>query len=206
MSPAECLALLQLPEAASVDQIKAAYRRLAQRLHPDKRRGDAQAQRQFAAISAAYRSLMQAARAVEQNRKVGVCVHCADFGEVVIGLDGRARCTRCIFRPEGGRFLPMPVLDVARCLGTLALLGIALACLIAALRTADPARSFHLSAVALSAGVLGLAGLAWTALRTVHCITDRERRLQHSYRTTEQEAGVWIRRRTKQPPPTDGSH
>ncbi len=197
MSPAKCLALLQLPEAASVDQIKAAYRRLAQRLHPDKRRGDAQAQRQFAAISSAYRSLMQAARALEQNRKVGVCIHCAEFGEVVIGLDGRARCTRCIFRPEGGRLLPMPILAVARCLGTLALLGIALACLIAALRTDDPTRSFELSALALSAGIIGLAGLAWTALRTVHCITDRERRLQHSYRTSKHQADAWVRHRAK---------
>ena len=193
MSPAECLALLQLPEAASVDQIKAAYRQLAQRLHPDKQRGDAQAQRQFAAISSAYRSLMQAARAVEQNRKIGVCVHCADFGEVVIGLDGRARCTRCIFRPEGGRLLPMPILDVARCLGTVILLSAALVCLIAALRAVDATRSFQLAAAAFGSGLLGLAALACTTLRIVHCLSDRAKRLRQSYRTTELEADAALR-------------
>lgn len=64
---AEALLLLSLAPAASVDEIKQAYRRLAHAHHPDRHaQADAQTQRahstRFAELTAAYRLLLQSRR------------------------------------------------------------------------------------------------------------------------------------------------
>lgn len=59
-SAAECYRLLGLPDRASLEQIKAAYRQLARRYHPDCNPGDDRAREKFVAIAAAYRQLLQA--------------------------------------------------------------------------------------------------------------------------------------------------
>lgn len=53
--------LLGVPPHASLSDIKAAYRRLAVRYHPDRNNQDPQAEAQFKAISEAYRVLSEAA-------------------------------------------------------------------------------------------------------------------------------------------------
>jgi hypothetical protein len=185
MSPDECMRLLGLVGPVSVEQIKQSYRHLAQRWHPDKNSGDELARQQFMSISEAYRTLVRAARAIEQGRKVGVCAHCGQFGEVALGRDGSSLCVRCILRPGGGRLLPMPLLVIAKCVGTVLLIVVAVGLLYCALIAEDPFRVEVLSAGAALAGLLSLAALAWTCLTVIHCLSDRERNLQHSYRRAE---------------------
>jgi len=180
--------LLELPESASVDQIKRAYHLLAYRLHPDRSGGDQRAQRRFISITQAYRCLMQSIRAVERGKKVGPCSICGDFGEVVIGLDGRPRCRRCIFRPRGGRLLPMPALVVARCVGTVVLIGLAIYLLGMAMIAEQPVTSVVFAAGAVTASWLSLGTLAYTCLNTLHCISNRERSLRRSYDAAESQA------------------
>jgi tetratricopeptide (TPR) repeat protein len=56
----ECYRLLQLTSAASQEEIKAAYRRLARQLHPDVN-ADHQAQEQFIRVTEAYKVLIKIA-------------------------------------------------------------------------------------------------------------------------------------------------
>jgi hypothetical protein len=171
MTPAECLRLLGLPEVTNVEQIKHAYRLLANQVHPDKHDGDQQSQKRFIEVSQAYRTLVNAARAVEQGKSVGVCCDCREFGEVKVGLDGRSRCGRCIFRPIGGRLLPLPVYVVAKCTVTIVLLVVGGYLLLSALAT----QSTTTGIAAVVAGLLGMASLAYTSLSIVQCISPRDR-------------------------------
>lgn len=58
----EARTLLQLAEEADRSEIQARYRELAQKHHPDRRRGDCGASRRFEHITAAYRALLEYAR------------------------------------------------------------------------------------------------------------------------------------------------
>ncbi len=49
--------ILELPPSATTEEIKKAYRRLAQQYHPDKQQGDAYSDAQFAIIKEAYETL-----------------------------------------------------------------------------------------------------------------------------------------------------
>jgi len=184
--------VLGLSEPASVEQIKHAYRHLAYRLHPDRSGGDRRAHRRFVSISKAYRFLMQSARAVERGKKVGVCAGCGEFGEAITSLDGRPRCLRCIFRPEGGRLLPMPLLVVAKCASTVVLIALAVYLLGVAVTTGHPGTAAIYAACAFAAGLLSLVALAWTCLRIVYCLSDRERSAQRSYHAAESQAKACI--------------
>ena len=174
MTPSECMRLLGLGEAASIEQIKRAYRRLAQQLHPDKQKGDPQASARFVEISKAYRMLVNAARAVEQGKPIGVCWECREFGEVSIGIDGQPRCRRCVFRPAGGRLLPLPVYVVVKCTVTCLILAVAVYLLVLAVTRGSTAYAI----ATFVAGILGLVSLAITCLSIVQCIHPRDRARQ----------------------------
>ncbi len=58
----ECYQLLELEREASVDTIKAAYRRLVRKFHPDLNPGNAEAQAHFIKLNQAYRILLNLVR------------------------------------------------------------------------------------------------------------------------------------------------
>lgn len=58
MNPADCYRLLELKSGASFDDIKASYRRLARRYHPDVNPGDLRAKERFIEITTAYKFLI----------------------------------------------------------------------------------------------------------------------------------------------------
>lgn len=58
MNLADCYRLLGLRSGASYDEIKAAYRRLARRYHPDVNSQDHQAKEKFIEITTAYKHLL----------------------------------------------------------------------------------------------------------------------------------------------------
>jgi hypothetical protein len=59
--------VLQVERHASAERVRAAYRRLAHKYHPDKQPGNANAGRAMAAINAAYEVLSDAARRAEHD-------------------------------------------------------------------------------------------------------------------------------------------
>jgi curved DNA-binding protein CbpA len=59
--------VLQVERGAPPERVRAAYRRLAQKYHPDKMPGNANASRAMAAINAAYEVLSDAQRRAEHD-------------------------------------------------------------------------------------------------------------------------------------------
>lgn len=57
MTREEALALLEVPETATEEDIKKSYRKLALQYHPDKNPGDASAEEKFKKISVAYQAI-----------------------------------------------------------------------------------------------------------------------------------------------------
>lgn len=170
LDPAECLRLLGLPEAASTAQIKRAYRQLAQRFHPDKAGASEVDRQHFLRICAAYRCLMQTARLVEKGKSVGRCCVCREFGEAVMSLDGMTRCPTCALRPGSRLMLPMPPLVVAKCIGSIMFLCLAVALLVMGLRDASP----RYAAAGAGAGAASVVLLVVACLRIVYCIQPSE--------------------------------
>ena len=181
MSPSECMRILELGEAASIDQIKHGYRKLAQRCHPDKHGGNPEQARRFALISYAYHTLLRTARVIADGGTVGKCNVCREFDNVTRGRDGRLYCSRCVFRPSASRLLPMPVLTVAHCSGTVAMLLGAVYLLVRALTAGDSGGGLIWAALAFAIGVTCLVRLAWTAVRIAHCLTAREQFILEDY-------------------------
>ena len=60
MNLAECYRILGLESGASFDAIKASYRRLARRYHPDVNPGNQHAKDKFIELTEAYRFLLSA--------------------------------------------------------------------------------------------------------------------------------------------------
>lgn len=183
MTPSECMTTLGLAESASFDEVKRAYRRLAQQLHPDKNRGDDGARRRFVQVSRAYRMLAGAADGRQRGRRIGTCIECGDLSEVSLGTDGHPRCQRCIFRPAGGRLLPYPALVVVKCVNASLFLVFGAYLLIVAWSTG----SQFCALGAFGAGLVSLLVLARTCVSVVHCLQPAER---IRYRRQRRFAGV----------------
>jgi len=173
-----CLRLLGLPEAASAAEIKRAYRRLAQRFHPDKNGGDESARKHFVAICNAYRVLMRKVRLVSRNTPVGRCCVCGEFGEAVVGLDGLTRCPSCVLRPGGRPLLPLPNYAIAKCGAAFAMLGLSFYLIVRAAQTES--LSYALGGIAAGLGVL--VALAVICLRVVFCIRPHEQKAMQQAR------------------------
>jgi len=165
MTLAECLATLELGEAATAAEIKRAYHRLVLRSHPDQNRDKEAARRRFIAVVHAYRTLMRALRDVAEGREVGKCRACNYFGEVLRGLDGSPRCPRCALN-EPSRLLPMPTPIVVKCAGSLACVIIAALCLVPAL-LGYAGYAF----ISLLLGLTGLSLLAHTCVSVGYCLS-----------------------------------
>ncbi len=169
MTVHQCFRILGLREPATSEEIKRAYRQLAQRLHPDKHGGDEGARREFVQVSAAYRVLIRATRAVEKGKPVGLCRKCESFGEVLLNREGSQVCPECALLPGPQRYLPMPEFVVVRCVASTGLLIGAVLLL------------FSFPGLAALAAFLSIANLAWTCLSVVYCIHPRERQYQKEH-------------------------
>lgn len=69
MNLADCYQLLGLNSGASIEEIKASYRRLARRYHPDVNPTDKQAKDKFIAITEAYEFLLDAVKLAEVSQQ-----------------------------------------------------------------------------------------------------------------------------------------
>lgn len=73
-------ATLELDKTASADEIKANYRRLAMRWHPDRNAGSAEAEERFKRISEAYSVLSDPQRRAEYDAQMSGAAAGASFG------------------------------------------------------------------------------------------------------------------------------
>jgi len=160
--------VLGLGESSSVGEIKRAYRRLAQELHPDKHGGDEASRRQFMEVANAYRMLMRKVRSAELGQEVGTCPSCLTFDEMLKGLDGQRRCRRCTLQGPR-RLLPAPVLVVVKCIGSTGLIITAAYLLVLAFSTGK----MRYAAGAFGVGLLAIGTLAHTCLTVLYCSRRR---------------------------------
>lgn len=68
MNLADCYRLLELKSGASIAEIKASYRRLAQQYHPDFNLHDQTAQAKFIALTEAYKLLLSSTPTTQENQ------------------------------------------------------------------------------------------------------------------------------------------
>lgn len=86
----DCYQLLELQPEASIDQIKASYRRLARRYHPDANPNDQAAKNKFIALTEAYNKILasvqhsQTPKVTSQPQSTEPQSQAAPQGEVVI--------------------------------------------------------------------------------------------------------------------------
>jgi hypothetical protein len=119
----ECYRLLELPESATTEEIRAAFRRLARQYHPDghPRRRD---HRRFVEVANAYRILREKLRARPPDSEWGPCPRCGQFSDILVGLDGRKSCPDCLLGiTQRRRILPKLFIPVAKHVATLTLYG-----------------------------------------------------------------------------------
>jgi hypothetical protein len=165
MTPSECMRVLELPSSASLDEVKHAYRRLAQQYHPDKHPTGSQARERFIRISEAYRLLTRVSRMTRSGRQVGSCSKCNSFGEVVRNMEGNQVCPRCALGCRQ-RFLPLPVMVIVRC--TIPLILLALAAYL--LWGCIDRPSLEAAGAAFVLSMAGLLSLAIICFRVRHCL------------------------------------
>ncbi len=79
---------LGVPEDATTEQIRSAYRKLAMRYHPDKNPGDAAAEERFKELTQAYEVLSDEKRRAEYDRRRQGGYGPVDFGDLFGGGGG----------------------------------------------------------------------------------------------------------------------
>lgn len=94
MNLAECYRILGLESGASFDAIKAAYRRLARRYHPDVNPGSQQAKEKFIELTEAYRLLLSTLSKTEATAPSRSQQTDVDQPSATTGATGKTRITR----------------------------------------------------------------------------------------------------------------
>jgi curved DNA-binding protein CbpA len=84
----ECYRLLELTSAASLEDIKSSYRRLARRLHPDVNPNNTKAHDQFIRITEAYKVLgkIAAVRPVQTSARPAPATHSSPVPDVKVSV------------------------------------------------------------------------------------------------------------------------
>jgi hypothetical protein len=153
---------LELADCATGDDVRAAFRRLARRYHPDLN-STAYGHRRFVEVVGAYRALQ-----IEMNLRPNMahyrlCPQCGHYAELLEGLDGRMGCPDCLLGTmERSRYLPLPIFVTVQHVGAITLYGIS--AVLAMLYAASPAPELAVGSVICA--VLGIV-LLFVACMTV---------------------------------------
>ena len=121
LTVADHLRTLDLGVDASGDDVRAAFRRLARRHHPDLHCTAAD-ERRFLAVVAAYRALQMEMGLRPNMASYRLCPRCGRYGELLDGLDGRLGCSDCLLgMRDRSRLLPMPIYVTVQHVGSIVL-------------------------------------------------------------------------------------
>jgi len=161
MSPDECFRVLGLDRAASPDQVRSTFRRLAKENHPDLN-PDGSQQRRFETIVKAYRTLKNELNLHPDGSDVRICPVCGQYKELLEGLDGRILCSDCLLgETRRKHFLPQPIMTTVKHLSVIGLYVAAIVLMIRSFATED----LGPAAWSFACALLGLVILATTVLR-----------------------------------------
>ncbi len=162
----QCYQTLELPRDAGAEQVRAAFRRLARRYHPDISQS-ATTQARFVEVVRAYRVLRERNRRSFMDTDWGQCDRCGEYEDLFDDLQGRRACADCLLGiRRKRRLLPAPLVVVARHVAVCALYLLAL--LFTALHfVTDEPHYVEIAVVSMA------AGLAALAVEVIWLTTDR---------------------------------
>lgn len=148
----DCYRVLGLAPTATSAEVRGRFRQLVKQYHPDLHPGR-RSHRHFVRITKAYRLLRETFRERPPESEFGPCPRCGKYSDLLIALDGRRSCTRCLLGlTRRGRFLPLPVDVVVKHVAVLVLYGASVAFLFLHV---ESGRMVH-AALSLACGLLGL--------------------------------------------------
>lgn len=73
--------VIGVPESATEEEIKSAYRKLAKKFHPDTHPGDPECERKFREVNEAYSILGDSQKRKEYNKKIADTKFAKGFGQ-----------------------------------------------------------------------------------------------------------------------------
>ena len=166
-----CFEVLGLDSRATLETVRARYRRLLFLHHPDRRGHNAYNRHQFAQVTQAYRALVEAFARHGKSHPHGRCRACSEWADVFRAPDGSFYCEPCATGLGGRRALPAPPVTIATCGGVMALLAAA-AFLLVHGATAGALR-YVVAALGLTSAAM--ICLLVVCLRLRYTVTARER-------------------------------
>jgi hypothetical protein len=171
MSLDECYHVLGIPRSASAAEVTAAFRRLAKQHHPDVSHRHA-GHRRFVEVATAYSVLRERLRDRRPGSRRGECPYCHRYADLYAASGGVAGCADCLLgRTYRSRFLPLPVVVVARHSAVFTLYAVCILYLLLYLRTGD----WHHALTSLLAVTAGMGVLASEVLSLVPRAQSAER-------------------------------
>lgn len=170
MSVAEAYDLLGLRTSAGRDEVKATYRRLALKYHPDRNPGSLE---RFKELAAAYRLLQSKFRldSGSADHLRAECDRCGEYAILHTGADGSHCCAACLSIVNRRPLLPAPPITIVTCAMTIVLLALALGALVLGVLSQH---SNPYSLVAFGLGLLALVSLAVTCLTVVYTAEPKQ--------------------------------
>jgi len=166
-----CFEVLGLDSRATLETVRARYRRLLFLHHPDRRGHNAYNRHQFAQVTQAYRALVEAFARHGKSHPHGRCRACDEWADVFRAPDGNFYCEPCATGLGGRRALPAPPITVATCGGVMALLAAAAFLLV---RGLNGGSAGHVIA-AIGLTTAAMAWLLVVCLLLRYTVTPRER-------------------------------
>ena len=168
----ECFEALGLEPRVSLAAVRARYRRLVFRHHPDRTNDDAYARHRFQQVTHAYKTLTEAYAKCNPTHPFGRCQRCSEADDLFRAPDGNYYCHRCSTDRRGRRGLPQPPVLVATCSGVMVALAAAAVLLVQGVRTGAWG---YLAASLASTGV-ALVWLMVLCLTIRYTVLSRQRR------------------------------
>jgi DnaJ domain len=161
----QCHEILGVEPGASLRQVHAAYKKLALKHHPDRAPDDPASHDVFIRVTEAY-SILKNAHHQAKGSPIRItrfkrCPRCGQNGLLVKGLDGGIYCVECLLGRRR-KYLPLPVLEVIRCIGVIGLEALAVYLVVQACITGE--RSLFFAAGASCLIGFGLMAInVWSA-------------------------------------------
>lgn len=160
---------LELEPTADRGKVRAAFRRLAFRHHPDRNPGDPLSAARFQRLTRAY-AVLEAMFGLEADGVSGdhvfpgECEYCGTYTILSKATDGTRCCADCLILAGGHRRLPAPAVVVVSCGVTIVLLALAVALLLMDIISSGSGYAL----AALLTGLLAIVSLAVTCLTVVY--------------------------------------
>lgn len=125
----QCHEILGVEPGASLRHVHAAYKRLALKHHPDRAPDNPKSHQVFIRVTEAYSILKNAHHRARGKPLRGTrfreCPRCRQVAELIKGMDGGKYCVECLLGRRR-KFLPLPMIEVIRCIGVIGLEALAI--------------------------------------------------------------------------------